>query len=197
MRRLGRVTATVGGRGPRILHVEGVPVAAMITLAWEDIEELVGRLADRLPRDYDLILVITRGGMVPACLLSERLDLRNIVAAALMFYTEGTADPDRTLVEPIFLEFPADPLLVGKRILIVDDVWETGQTARAVRRRVREAGGRPDLAVLHFKPGRSAVAERPDYYAETTDEWVVYPWDPVRAGTPRGEAAGYPGRCAV
>ncbi len=144
----------------------------MITLAWDDIEELVGRLADRLPRDYDLILVITRGGMVPACLLSERLDLRNIVAAAAMFYTEGTADPDRTLAEPIFLEFPADPLLVGKRILI-------------------------DLAVLHYKPGRSAVAERPDYYAETTDEWVVYPWDPVRARRPRGQAAGYPGRCAV
>ena len=34
----------------------------MITLDWDDIEELVGRLVDKLPRDYDLILVITRGG---------------------------------------------------------------------------------------------------------------------------------------
>ena len=57
----------------------------MITLSWEDVEELVGRLVACLPRDYDLILVVTRGGMVPACLISERLDLRNLVAAAVMF----------------------------------------------------------------------------------------------------------------
>ena len=129
---------------------------------------------------------------MPACLVSERLDLRNIVAAAVMFYTEGTADPDQTLTEPIFLQFPADPLLMGKRILIVDDVWETGHTAMAVRRRVREAGGRGETAVLHFKPGRSTVPERPEYYAETTDDWVAYPWDPTRARPPVGEAAGFP-----
>jgi hypoxanthine phosphoribosyltransferase len=165
----------------------------MITLTWDDIEELVARLVARLPRDYELILVVTRGGMVPACLISERLDLRNIVAAAVMFYTEGTADPSQTLSEPIFLEFPADPLLTGKRVLIVDDVWETGKTAMVVRRRVRAAGGEADLAVLHYKPGRSAYAERPEYYAEITDDWVNYPWDPTRARPPRGTAAGYPG----
>jgi hypoxanthine phosphoribosyltransferase len=163
-----------------------------IYLSWEDIEELVARLTARLPRDYDLILVVTRGGMVPACLISERLDIRNIVAAAVMFYTEGTLDPSQVLVEPVFLEFPADPLLHNRRVLIVDDVWETGKTAMVVRRRVREAGGKPDLAVLHYKPGRSAFQERPDYYAATTDEWVTYPWDPVLAKPPRGEAAGYP-----
>lgn len=165
----------------------------MITLTWDDIEDLVGRLVARLPRDYDLILVITRGGMVPACLISERLDSRNIVAAAVMFYT----DVGKTLDEPIFLEFPADPLLVGKRILIVDDVWETGTTAMVVRRRVREAGGYADVAVLHHKPGRSAYTERPEYYADTTDEWIVYPWDPSRARPPVGEAAGYPGKNAL
>jgi hypoxanthine phosphoribosyltransferase len=165
----------------------------MITLSWEDVEELVGRLVARLPRDYDLILVVTRGGMVPACLISERLDLRNLVAAAVMFYTEGTTNPDETLQEPIFLEFPADPLLVGKRVLIVDDVWESGKTAMAVRRRVREAGGRAELAVLHYKPGRSKFAERPEYYAEITDDWIVYPWDPTRARPCVGVAAGFPG----
>jgi hypoxanthine phosphoribosyltransferase len=162
----------------------------VITLDWDDIDELVARLVAKLPRDYDLLLVITRGGMVPACLISERLDLRNIVAAAVMFYTAV----GKTLDEPVFLEFPADPLLLDRRVLIVDDVWETGKTATVVRRRVREAGGRPDVAVLHYKPGRSAFAERPEYYAETTDDWIVYPWDPSRAGPPIGEAAGYPGQ---
>ena len=162
----------------------------MIHLSWEDIEELVARLVVDLPRDYDLLLVVTRGGMVPACLISEQTDIRNIVAAAVMFYSTNVGDP---LPDPVFLQFPADPLLYGKRILIVDDVWDTGHTAMAVRRRVREAGGRADLAVLHYKPGRSAYPEKPDYYAETTDEWIVYPWDPTRARPAVGEAAGYPG----
>ena len=166
----------------------------MITLSWNDIEELVSRLVARLPHDYDLIMVVTRGGMVPACLISERLDIRNIVAAAVMFYTEGTTDPEQVLAEPKFLEFPADPLLNRKRILIVDDVWETGKTAMVVRRRVREAGGYGDVAVLHYKPGRSRFDERPEYFADTTDDWVVYPWDPTRARPPVGEAAGYPGK---
>jgi hypoxanthine phosphoribosyltransferase len=162
----------------------------MISLAWDDIDELVARLVVRLPRDYDLLLAITRGGMVPACLISERLDLRNIIAAAVMFYTAV----GQTLDEPVFLEYPADSLLLDRRVLIVDDVWETGKTAVAVRNRVRRAGGRPEIAVLHYKPGRSAYSERPEYYAETTDDWIVYPWDPTRGKHPVGEAAGYPGR---
>src|SRR5690349_17507709 len=47
-------------------------------LTWTQIEDLAIRLADQLPTDYDVMLVITRGGMVPACIISERLNLRNI-----------------------------------------------------------------------------------------------------------------------
>jgi hypoxanthine phosphoribosyltransferase len=154
-------------------------------LTWENIEELVGRLVTDLPRDYDLLLVITRGGMVPACLISEQTDIRNIVAAAVMFYT-GVGN---TLPDPVFLQFPADPLLYGKRILIVDDVWDTGRTIVAVKQRIEAAGGNCDLAVLHYKPTHSNFDDRPDYYAETTDAWIVYPWDPVRARPPVGVSA--------
>ena len=42
-------------------------------LTWTQIEDLAIRLADRLPTSYDVMLVITRGGMVPACIISERL----------------------------------------------------------------------------------------------------------------------------
>jgi hypoxanthine phosphoribosyltransferase len=156
-----------------------------IYLSWEDIEELVARLVADLPRDYDLLLVITRGGMVPACLISEQTNIRNIVAAAVMFYT-GVGD---TLPDPVFLQFPADPLLFNKRILVVDDVWDTGRTIVAVKQRIEAAGGHADLAVLHYKPSHSKFEERPDYYADKTDAWIVYPWDPVRAKPPVGVGA--------
>ena len=146
-------------------------------LGWDDIMREVDDLVMRIGADYDALLVITRGGMVPACLISERLDIRNILVAAVQLYTGiGT-----TLDAPIFLQFPSDTLLHGKRILVVDDVWDSGRTAMCVRQRIQAAGGIPTLAVLHYKPRASRFPDQqPDFYAEMTDDWLVYPWDDER-----------------
>ncbi|MEZ4664166.1 MAG: phosphoribosyltransferase family protein [Caldilineaceae bacterium] len=143
---------------------------------WEQITDLVRVLTNQLNRDdYDAVLAITRGGMIPGCLVSEWLDLRNVMTAAVMFYTVT----EQTLDEPRFLQFPADPLLYGKRILLVDDVWDSGKTVMAVKQRVHEAGGHPTVAVIHYKPTASRFpADRPDFYAQETDAWIVYPWEP-------------------
>jgi len=152
-------------------------------LTWTHIEDLSIRLADRLPTNYDVILVITRGGMVPACIISERLNLRSILVAAVMFYTAQ----EHTLDKPIFLQFPADPLLNRRRVLIVDDVWDSGKTIMAVRERVLDAGGYPETAVLHYKPAHNAYGHaQPDYYVDETDAWIVYPWDVGEASLPAG-----------
>ena len=150
-------------------------------LTWTQIEDLAIRLADRLPATYDVMLVITRGGMVPACIISERLNLRNILVAAVMFYT----GQEHTLEKPIFLQFPADPLLNERRVLIVDDVWDSGRTIMAVRERVLDARGYPETAVLHYKPSRTTFSDaRPDFYVDETDAWIVYPWDVGEASLP-------------
>jgi len=143
-------------------------------LDWAHIEILVDRLIERLPGHYDALLVIARGGMIPGCLISERMDIRNILVAAVMYYTE----PGHTLDRPLFLQFPDDILLANKHILVVDDVWDSGRTVMAVRERLTAVGCRFDVATLHYKPTRSQFAERPDYYAEERDDWIVYPWDP-------------------
>jgi hypoxanthine phosphoribosyltransferase len=146
-------------------------------LGWDDITREVDHLVSVLRDDYDAMLVVTRGGMVPACLISERLDIRNILVAAVHLYT-GIGQSRET---PIFVQFPGDTLLADKSILVVDDVWDSGRTAMAVLERVRQAGGRPELAVLHYKPRASRFPDRaPDYYAELTDDWIVYPWDDER-----------------
>ena len=106
-------------------------------LGWGQIEGLVDRLLERIPRDYDALLAITRGGLVPAGLIAEKINQRNVIVAAVMFYTEdGT-----TLDEPVFLQFPSDALLNNKRILIIDDIWDTGRTAMSVKERIEAAGG--------------------------------------------------------
>jgi hypoxanthine phosphoribosyltransferase len=149
------------------------PVKRHVT--WSDVERLVGRLLQRLPRDYDNILVVTRGGMVPACLISERTDIRNILCAAVVLY-EGEA---RARPAPVFVQFPEDHLVAGRRILAIDDVWDSGSTIVAVRERLRKAGAHVDVCVLHYKPRNSRFpGDAPDFHAEEADGWIVYPWDP-------------------
>jgi hypothetical protein len=105
-------------------------------------------------------------------MLAYRLRIRNILVAAVAFYDdEGQPGP-----RPTFLQFPADPLLRGQRVLIVDEVWESGTTIHAVTGRVIQAGGIPTTAVLHYKPRKSTVPGTPDLHAVETDNWVVYPF---------------------
>jgi hypoxanthine phosphoribosyltransferase len=145
---------------------------AMLVVTWEALDGLVARLAERVGRDHDLVLAITRGGLVPAGMLAYRLDLREILVAGAIFYLpEGGTHPS-----PVIGHFPDDSLLVGQRVLVVDEVWETGETMTEVMARVRAAGGHPVSAVIHYKPGRSRVAGAPDHYADTVHDWVTYPY---------------------
>jgi hypoxanthine phosphoribosyltransferase len=141
-------------------------------VSWEELSAMVADLADAVRGDYDVMLAITRGGLVPAGMLAYRLGIRNILVAAVEYYD----DAGRPGPKPTFLQFPADPQLRGQRVLIVDEVWDSGTTIHAVTERVRQAGGIPTTAVLHFKPERSQVPGRPDHHVVTTSHWVVYPF---------------------
>ena len=145
-------------------------------LSWQQIEALVASLARAMHgRDFDALLAITRGGLVPAGMIAYHLGLRNILVAAVQFYS-GVG---RRATAPTFLQFPADPFLSGKTVLLVDDIWDSGKTISAVKARVIAAGGTPVTAVLHYKPAASLFSDQPDYYVESTDVWIVYPWEPA------------------
>ena len=139
---------------------------------WPRLEALVKQLAEQVRGEYDVMLAITRGGLVPAGMLAYLLGMRDILVAAVAYYDDHGQARD----QPAFLQFPADPQLHGKRVLIVDEVWDTGTTIHAVIERVRLGGGIPTTAVLHYKPGRSKVKSVPDHYVVSTDAWVVYPF---------------------
>ena len=148
-----------------------------LRIYWNDIERMIGVLLEKLPRNYDNILVITRGGMVPACMISERADIRNILCAAVVFY-QGQAP---ALAAPLFVQFPSDDQVSGRRILVIDDVWDTGATIVAVRERLRQAGAQVDCCVLHYKPTHSKYpGDGPEFYAEEATGWITYPWDASR-----------------
>jgi uncharacterized protein len=147
---------------------------ARTVVTWEEIAALCAELATRLSGEhFDAILGIARGGLVPAALLSQELGLRNVLAAAVASYAG-----DQRGETLHFLEFPPDQAIVARRILVVDDIWDSGRTIELVRRRIAEAGGQSVVAVLHYKPGKSAYPDRqPDFWVCTTDAWILYPWE--------------------
>lgn len=142
-------------------------------VSWDEVTQLCERLAQDADEGYDAILAVARGGLVPAAIVAQRLGLRHILSAALASYQAETRDP-----EPCFLEFPDVAVLAGRRILVVDDIWDSGRTAVRIRQRLLAAGARPTIAVLHYKPESSAFPEtRPELWQVETADWIVYPWE--------------------
>ena len=144
-------------------------------LTWQNVDTLVDVLLPQIAGQFDVILIITRGGIVLGGVLAEALDIRDVLIAAVAFSTSSNIEE---LAWPTFLQFPSDALLRGRRVLVVDDVWDSGRTINTVRGRVEAAGGQPATCVLHYKPARSRFPDRqPDFYGAITDRWIVYPWE--------------------
>jgi hypoxanthine phosphoribosyltransferase len=152
--------------------VTDAPPVVREIVSWADLDALVERLATAVGREFDVILAIARGGLVPAGMLAYRLGIRDILVASIAAYD----DDGVRAADPAFLEFPPDDLLHGRRVLLVDEVWDSGTTIAAATARARAAGALVTTAVLHYKPGRSLIADRPDHHVVETDAWVVYPF---------------------
>lgn len=156
-------------------------------LSWDDVDRLITELLPQFRGSYDALLIITRGGIVPGGILSEAMDIKYILTAAVEFHS----GVQKRLAWPTFLQFPSDALLRGRRMLVVDDVWGSGRTIMTVKSRVEAAGASPELAVLHYKPGESMFRDaEPDYYAAVTDAWIIYPWEIDRGADRELVAAG-------
>jgi hypoxanthine phosphoribosyltransferase len=148
-------------------------------LTWADVDKLVDVLVPQFRGEFDCMVIITRGGIIPGGLISEVLDIKTILTASVDFPDQ--ASKAALLAWPNFLEFPEDAILKGKRILVVDDVWGSGRTITAVKNRILGAGGIPELCVLHYNPYRSLFGTaRPEYFGATTDARIIYPWESGR-----------------
>lgn len=64
----------------------------------------------------------------------------------------------------------------GERVLVVDDVFDTGKTAAAVKRRLEAAGAQMRIATVYWKPGNNVTDLKPDYFVKScSDGWIVFP----------------------
>lgn len=149
-------------------------------LTWSDVDKLIDHLIPQFNSEFDTMLMITRGGLVPGGLLAEALHIPRILTAAVDFpdFTGDAENSGRLKAWPQFLQFPDERLLAGQSLLVVDDVWGSGRTMTAVKNRVSGTGAVVSTCVLHFNPYRNLFGTlRPDYFAAITDAYIVYPWE--------------------
>jgi len=147
-------------------------------LTWEEVDSLIDHLIPQFKTEFNAIVIITRGGIVPGGLLAEALDIKDVLTASVDFPSEARQREAKLLAWPQFIQFPEDAQLSERRLLVVDDVWGSGRTIKAVKNRVAAAGGFPLTCVLHYNPHRSLFGQaEPDYYAAITDAYIIYPWE--------------------
>jgi hypothetical protein len=144
-----------------------------LRLSWGDIEEQCKELAKEIRKrnlDFDIIIALARGGWVPGRLLSDYLDSDELYTVRVKFYEGVGKRGDK----PLILH-PTQLTIAGKRVLLVDDIADTGESLLAAMKHLRERGARSIFVATLVKKPHSKIT--PDLYARETSAWVVFPWE--------------------
>ncbi|MEX5269685.1 phosphoribosyltransferase [Kocuria sabuli] len=164
-------------------HADALEIEGKEILTWERFGEATQELARSVVESGflpEIIIAVARGGLLPAGALSYAMGVKLSDAINVEFYT----DVHQTLPDPVLLAPMLDTeSIAGRKLLVVDDVADSGRTLALVLELLRGFGAEARSAVIYAKP-RSVVA--PDYVWRATDEWIVFPWSaapPVTAGS--------------
>ena len=134
-------------------------------VSWDELHRNARALAWRLlDKRFTGIVAVTRGGLVPAAIVARELDIRLVDTVCVRSYGE-----DRLRGEIAVLKRVAGD---GEGLLIVDDLVDTGVTARVVR----EMLPRAHFATIYAKPAGRPLVDT--FVTEVSqDTWILFPWD--------------------
>ena len=140
---------------------------------WNKICDMLLSQAEKIRQSSfkpDVIVGVTRGGWVPARVLSDLLGVPDFATVRVEFYLGVT----ETRNEPVLIQ-GVSAAVTGKKVLIVDDVADTGKSLQLAREHVLQQGATEvKIATVYRKPW-SVI--KPDYYETETSCWVVFPWE--------------------
>jgi xanthine phosphoribosyltransferase len=137
------------------------------TVTWDQLHRDARALAWRLMGlgPFNGIVAITRGGLIPAAIIARELEVRLIESVSITTYQH------QTIGEPVVTKPPA-AAGDGTGFLIVDDLVDTGTTAKVVRALLPKA----HFAAIYAKPAGRPLVD--SYVTEVSqDTWIHFPWD--------------------
>lgn len=151
-------------------------------LTWETFGSATRELAQGIADsgfEPDIVLAVARGGLTVAGAVAYALGVKNCFAMNVEFYT----GIDERLDVPVMLPPTLDLMDIrGSKVLVADDVADTGKTLELVRSVIAEHVAEARSVVLYQKPHSVLDA---DYVWKHTDRWINFPWStqaPVVAG---------------
>ncbi|MBX3456358.1 xanthine phosphoribosyltransferase [Ferrovibrio sp.] len=144
-------------------------------VSWEELHRHCKALAWRLHDSvqskggkYKGVVAVTRGGMVPAAIVARELKLRVIETISCSLYDELGRNDKVNVLKPATAALPD----AGEGWLIIDDLVDTGITAKAVREILPKA----HFATIYAKPSGRPMVDT--YITEVSqDTWILFPWD--------------------
>jgi hypoxanthine phosphoribosyltransferase len=141
--------------------------------SWNQIYDMLLNLADKIRKNGfkpDMIVGVSRGGWPPARVLSDLMDNPNLANVRAEFYL-GVAETK----EKAILTQPVSMPVAGKKVLVVDEVADTGRSLELVKEHIfRNGAAEVKIATVYYKPW-SII--KPDYYEKETSRWIVFPWE--------------------
>ncbi|MCJ8297443.1 MAG: xanthine phosphoribosyltransferase [Pseudomonadales bacterium] len=140
-------------------------------VSWEELHRNSRALSWRLLEmgPWKGIIAITRGGLVPAAILAREMDIRLIDTVCISSYSSGETDGDQSQGELQLLKAAAGD---GEGMLLVDDLVDTGKTAKYVRELLPKA----HFATVYAKPSGKPLVDT--FITEVSqDTWIRFPWD--------------------
>jgi uncharacterized protein len=145
--------------------------------SWDTIYQMLLDLAQQIRKDRykpDIIVGVSRGGWPPARVMSDLLQNPNLANLRVEFYRDiGVRNKQPRITQPVTME------VVGKRVLVVDDVSDTGHSLRVVANHLRRKPVKElRVCTIYMKP---QSIFRPDYYSRTTRKWIIFPWERLEA----------------
>ena len=148
-----------------------------VSPSWDRIYEMLVDLALKIRSSgfkADLIVGVSRGGWAPGRILSDLLENTHTVNIKIEFYV-GIG---KTARRPVVTQ-PLSDDIAGKRVLVVDDVSDTGESLKVAVDHMRQKGAAGVKTVtVYYKPHSTF---KPDFFADSTPEWIIFPWERLEA----------------
>jgi hypoxanthine phosphoribosyltransferase len=141
--------------------------------SWNQIYTLLLNLTEKIRKsgfEPDVIIGVSRGGWLPARIMSDLLENPNLANVTTEFYN-GVAETKKECV----ITQPVSVPVKARKILVVDDVADTGESLKLVNSHLKKQGASiVKIVTIYYKPWSNIV---PDYYGKETPCWVVFPWE--------------------
>ncbi|ADY00501.1 MAG: phosphoribosyltransferase [Vulcanisaeta sp.] len=146
-------------------------------VSWDEIAEWARVLSMKIKDSGwlpDIVVAIARGGYAPARLICDYLGISDLISVQVVHWP-STAQA----AEKAYIKYPLSVDLSGKKVLVIDDIVDTGDSIQLAKEHIERNSRNVDVRTAALQWISTVAKFKPDYWAIEVKDWVwfVYPWN--------------------